>query len=79
MATITIRNLPDAVHERLKAQAKRNRRSLNQEVVVELSETCHKEDLAMRDLVEESQAFYGALKRPLSATEIRTAIKEGRD
>lgn len=79
MATLTIRNLPDAVHERLKAQAKRNRRSLNQEVVVELSETSLKEGFAMRNLVEESQAFYGALKRPLSAGEIREAIEEGRD
>ena len=37
MATLTIRNLPDEVHARLKEQAKRHRRSLNQEVIAELS------------------------------------------
>ncbi|MBV8342202.1 MAG: TraY domain-containing protein [Gammaproteobacteria bacterium] len=33
MATIIVRGLPDALHERLKAQAKRNRRSLTKEAV----------------------------------------------
>ena len=33
MATIVIRDLPDDLHERLKAQAKRNHRSLNKETV----------------------------------------------
>lgn len=36
MAALTIRNLPDELHARLKEQAKRNRRSLNQEVIAEL-------------------------------------------
>ncbi len=79
MATLTIRNLPDEVHERLKIRAKENRRSLNQEVIVELSEVSLKEDFAMRDLLKESEAFYGSLKRPLSVEEIREAIEEGRD
>ena len=33
MPTITVRNVPDAVVRQLKAQAERNRRSLNGEVV----------------------------------------------
>jgi plasmid stability protein len=79
MATLTIRNLPDEVHERLKEQAKRNRRSLNQEVIAELSEIFPKEDLAMQELLKVGKAFYGSLKRPVSAREIREAIEEGRD
>ena len=34
MPNLTIKNLPREVHERLKRQAARHRRSLNQEVVV---------------------------------------------
>lgn len=81
MATLTIRNLPDEVHARLKEQAKRNRRSLNQEVIAELSELCAAQDQddAMHSLLRESDAFYGALKRPLSTKDIRRAIEEGRD
>jgi plasmid stability protein len=79
MANLTVRNLPDEVHERLKEQAKRNRRSLNQEVIAELSEVSERENYAMKALLEEGEAFYGSLKRPLSAREIRKAIEEGRD
>lgn len=33
MADITVRGIPEAVYEELKAEAERNRRSLNQEIV----------------------------------------------
>ena len=33
MATITLKNLPDELHARLKKRAARNRRSLNNEVI----------------------------------------------
>lgn len=33
MSTLVIKNLPDALHARLKAQAERNRRSVTMEVV----------------------------------------------
>jgi antitoxin FitA len=33
MATITIKNIPEAVYQRLKRQAARNRRSVNQQVI----------------------------------------------
>lgn len=36
MATITIKNLPDEVHERLKQCAAEHRRSVNSEAIVQL-------------------------------------------
>lgn len=38
MATLTIKKLPEALHERLKRQAKQNRRSLNKEVIMLLEQ-----------------------------------------
>ena len=38
MATLTIRNLPDALHERLKRHAEWHRRSLNNEAIVLLEQ-----------------------------------------
>lgn len=38
MATLTIKKVPDTLHERLKQQARRNRRSLNSEVIVLLEQ-----------------------------------------
>ena len=34
MATLTIKNLPNQLYERLRAQAKRHRRSINSEAIV---------------------------------------------
>lgn len=36
MANITVKNVPDALYERLKDAAARNRRSINSEVIVQL-------------------------------------------
>jgi plasmid stability protein len=36
MASITIKNIPDDIHQRLVAKAKNNGRSLNQEVILSL-------------------------------------------
>ena len=38
MPTITIRNVPEALHQRLKARAKAHRRSLNAEALTVLDE-----------------------------------------
>ncbi|MBC7789767.1 MAG: Arc family DNA-binding protein [Anaerolineae bacterium] len=34
MATLTIKNLPDTLYQRLKAQAEENRRSMNSEAIL---------------------------------------------
>ena len=34
MATVTVKNIPDELYERLKSVAERNRRSINSEIIV---------------------------------------------
>lgn len=86
MKTLSIRGLPDEVHSRLKTRAKQNRRSLNQEVIAELSRI---EDLNLLDETERKQqraeeviakvdAMRSRMKRFLTAEEIDAAIEEGR-
>ena len=81
MKTLTIRGLPDEVHVRLKKQAKKNRRSLNQEVIAELVREAEVEERKARveRIIASADEFRAALKRPLNADEIREAIKDGRD
>ena len=38
MPTLTLKNIPDDLHARLKASAERNRRSLNSEILVRLEQ-----------------------------------------
>lgn len=87
MATLTIRNLPDELHARLKEQAKRNRRSLNQEVIAELSEIeavtdeearIERSRARMRQATAKIETMRARMTRFMSAEEIDEAIKEGR-
>ena len=61
MPTITLRNVPEATLLRLKADAVRNRRSLNQEVIVQLAAS-----LGI-DLTEEAIEEIDAPKVPTKA------------
>lgn len=85
---MTIRGLPDEVHARLKERAKRNRRSLNQEVIAELSETAFGADgeearvararARMEMAATKIDEMRSRMTRFLSAEEIDAAIEEGR-
>jgi len=83
MANLTIRNIPDELHERLKERAKQNRRSLNQEVIAELGARLGESaDTGKRQRVWQMIHLAAELRKelgtPLSAEEIRAGIDEGR-
>jgi plasmid stability protein len=80
MKTVTIRGLPDETHALLKKRAQSNRRSLNQEVIAELSrvEGLRKKDDRVARLIAGAQQVGRGVKLPLSGKEIVEAIHEGR-
>jgi plasmid stability protein len=45
MPTLTLKNIPDGLHARLKASAARNRRSLNSEILVRLEQDIERPEL----------------------------------
>jgi plasmid stability protein len=79
MPAITIKNLPDALYDRLKAAAKIHHRSINSEVIAALEHS-----LAAHRTDPDSQlASIRALRNqlriaPLDPAEIADAIKAGR-
>jgi plasmid stability protein len=74
MATLTIRNLAPKVVRALKAQAARNRRSMEQEVR-ELLES----QVADRvSAIEQISRAWAAQKRAPSAAEVESWIRDGR-
>lgn len=80
MATLTIRNLPEDVHLALKERAQKHRRSLNQEVISELSASTKRSDAGTgwkqaNVLVDEMRA---KIKRFMTTEEIDAAIREDR-
>ena len=86
MATLTIRNLPAEVHARLREQAKRNRRSLNQEIIAELARVSGQSEPdrvgiareRMSRAIRETEKIRAGMKRFMTAREIDEAIEEGR-
>lgn len=52
MATLTIKNLPDSLYERLKLTAAKHRRSLNSEAIVQLEQSLNKHVIDVEETIE---------------------------
>lgn len=72
MASVVISNMPDELHRRLAADAARNGRSLDEQVVVVLSG-------ALRSVPPIRPPKPIQPLRPITAEEIAAAIREGRE
>ena len=63
MPTLTLKNIPDGLHARLKASAERNRRSLNSEILVRLEQDIKRPVLDPVAHAEALRAFAARLPR----------------
>jgi plasmid stability protein len=75
MATITVRNIPDEVIEMIKNRARRNRRSMEQEVRSILSGVVHDREQAMRRI----ESLWNEQKRYIPREEIDGWLKRARN
>ncbi len=79
MPNLTLKNVPEELLVRLRAQAESNRRSLNSEilVVLETALSPHKPDVdTMLDAVDAIHATHAV--EPMTPAEVRRAIRRGR-
>lgn len=80
MVTVTIKNIPEGVYERIKTQAKTNHRSINGEILSILEQAISippidvQETLKRARKVRELTAHY-----KITADEIEKLINEGRE
>jgi len=79
MATLTIRNVPNELHEALKERARKNRRSVNQEVIAELAAVARVEEASGNVVIEKIREMRSRMKGFMTAEEIDAAKKEGRE
>ena len=63
MPTLTLKNIPDDLHARLKASAERNRRSLNSEILIRLEQDSSRPVLDPVVHAETLRAFAARLPR----------------
>jgi plasmid stability protein len=77
--TITLKNLPDALHARLAAAAKQHRRSLNSEAIVCLEAGLGHEPLAVDQQLADIRALRNSLgTRSFDPADIDAFKREGR-
>ncbi len=77
MITTTIKNIPDSLYETLKRTAERNRRSINQQVIVSLEDALKKETVAELDQrIDEFRRSLGDVW--ITDEEINAAKRDGR-
>ena len=78
MATITLKNLPDELHERLKKRAAQNRRSLNSEVIACLEDTAGMESKDTERFLAEAQALRKKIGGYLTEKQLNRYKRQGR-
>ena len=77
--TLTLKNMPDEVYERLKASAEMHRRSLNSEAIVCLESALVPGRLAPSERLARARALRATLATAeFQATDIDTLKREGR-
>lgn len=77
--TLTLKNIPDAVYERLKASAELHRRSMNSEAIVCLEAVLVPVQVAPTERLARARELRAALKpAKFSARDIDALKREGR-
>ena len=79
MATLTIKNLPDEIYAALTKTAKRHRRSINSEAIVQLQSSLEKESVDVESELEEIRRFRESITGVyLTDEDLEFAKNEGR-
>jgi hypothetical protein len=79
MATVTVKNIPDELYDRLKSVAEINRRSINSEIIMCIEKTVISRPLNLDDLLENARQFRKLTAGHLiSDEEFNKAKTEGR-
>ena len=78
MATLSIKNVPEALVKRLKTQAATNRRSLNLEVITVLEGATRAAPVDVEALLARARAVRITPKRPFTDDYINRAKRRGR-
>ncbi len=72
VSTLVVKNLPDHLHEALRARARRNHRSLNKEAASIIEQAVH------QGVVQPVQNLAVAKSQPLSMSELEAALADER-
>lgn len=78
MASITLKDIPSELHEKLKESAKQRRRSLNSEVIARLEQSVEPQRVNVEELIEKARRFRSTLTFEATDEEINVSKRQGR-
>ncbi len=78
MANVTIKDIPAQLHDRLKENAKMNRRSLNAEVITLLEAAMEPRKVNVDEVLAAARAVRSQIKREMTDQEINQMKRQGR-
>jgi len=78
MASITVKDLPPELHEKLKLSAKQRRRSLNAEIIARLEQSIEPRRVNAQELIERARHFRSTLTFEATDEEINEWKRQGR-
>ena len=78
MASITVKDIPSELHEKLRLSAKEHRRSLNSEIIARLEQTIEPRRSSVEELLEKARQFRSTLTFEATDEEINEWKRQGR-
>ena len=78
MPSITVKNIPDEIYDKVREQAKAHHRSINSEIIACLEQSVQAKQVSTDDILREARRLRKKAKGSLSIEEIEAAINEGR-
>jgi len=79
MATVTVKNIPDELYDRLKSVAEINRRSINSEIIMCIENTVISRPINLDEVLENARQLRRlTAEHPISDEELSQAKAEGR-
>ncbi|MFQ5436537.1 MAG: Arc family DNA-binding protein [Anaerolineae bacterium] len=78
MATITVKNIPDDLYELLKAQAKANRRSINNEIIMLIERSVRSYRIDPEEVLARARELREKIDYVITDEELEQFINEGR-
>jgi len=78
MPSITVKNIPEEIYDKVREQAKAHHRSINSEIIACLEQTVKAKQVSTDDILQEARRLRKKAKGSLSSEEIESAINQGR-
>ncbi len=78
MPTLTLKQVPEELHERLKERAERHRRSMNSEAITILERALRPSRMSAEEAIAKAEALNDRIGKTFDASLIEEGKREGR-